>query len=202
MPMSRCATCIVGIATVLSLGIAGSSLAVQQARMQQYENELQERIPEKLETFRVALLQWKRDRIEAKAGQDSDADAIPTEEDRDVPDAIRYVSARSVDELTLEELGQSFVSTVSLYESGSREGQDVEIRLTMPIEAFMEFAPVAALEAASIPHKFPVATIFVREETSDRVGRVSFRDAEPIAARYAAGDEDAIEDMKDALIWH
>ena len=96
----------------------------------------------------------------------------------------------------------SFGSVVNVYESNDGKGQDVEIRLTMPIDAFMEFAPIAALEAASIPHKFPVVYIYVREETTDRVARVAFRDAEPIAGRYLAGDKGAVDEMKTALIWH
>ena len=72
----------------------------------------------------------------------------------------------------------------------------------MPIDDFMELAPIAALEAAAIPHKFPVGYIYLREETTDRVARVAFADAEPIAARYLASNEDAVGDMNDALIWH
>jgi hypothetical protein len=91
---------------------------------------------------------------------------------------------------------------VGMGDSNNGNGQDVELRLTMPIDEFMEFAPVAALEAASIPHKFPVVYIFLREEKTDRVARVAFRDAEPIAGRYLAGDKRAVREMKDALIWH
>jgi len=91
---------------------------------------------------------------------------------------------------------------VNLYDSNDREGQDVELRLSMPINDFMEFAPVAALEAAAIPHKFPVVFIFLREENTRRVGRIAFSDADPIAGRYLAGDKDAIDEMKDAIIWH
>ena len=91
---------------------------------------------------------------------------------------------------------------VNLVDSHDGPGQDVELRLTMPIHAFMEFASVAALEAASIPHKFPVVYIFVREETTDRVGRIAFVDAEPIAGRYLAGDTNAVNEMKEAIIWH
>ncbi len=89
-----------------------------------------------------------------------------------------------------------------LGDSHDGNGQDVEIRLTMPVDEFMRFAPVAALEAAAIPHKFPVVYIYLREETTDRVARVAFRDAEPIAGRYLAGDQSAVDEMKDALIWH
>jgi hypothetical protein len=91
---------------------------------------------------------------------------------------------------------------VSMGDSNSGNGQDVELRLTMPIDEFMEFAPIAALEAASIPHKFPVVYIFLREEKTDRVARVAFHDAEPIAGRYLAGDKRAVREMKDTLIWH
>jgi len=92
---------------------------------------------------------------------------------------------------------------VNLNDSQSGKGQDVELRITMPMNAFMEFAPVAALEAASIPHKFPVVYIFVREETADRVGRIAFADAEPIAGKYLAGDKkNAIEEMKKKINWH
>lgn len=91
---------------------------------------------------------------------------------------------------------------INLGESNDGDGQDVELRFTMPVNEFMEFAPVAALEAAAIPHKFPVVYIYLREETTDRVARVAFRDAEPLAGRYLAGDKEAVEDMKDTLIWH
>ncbi len=91
---------------------------------------------------------------------------------------------------------------VNLGDSKDGDGQDLEIRLTMPINKYMEFAPVAALEAASIPHKFPVVHIYLREETTDRIARVKFKDAEPIAGRYLAGDKNAVNEMKNALIWH
>jgi hypothetical protein len=92
---------------------------------------------------------------------------------------------------------------VNLGDSSDGEGQNVELRITMPMAKFMEFAPVAALEAASIPHKFPVVHIFLREETADRVGRIRFVDAEPIAGKYLAGDKQgAIEEMKKAIVWH
>ena len=91
---------------------------------------------------------------------------------------------------------------VSMGDSNNGKGQDVELRFTMPIDEFMEFAPVAALEAASIPHKFDVVHIFLREEKTDRGARVAFRDADPIAGRYLAGDKRAVREMKDALIWH
>jgi hypothetical protein len=91
---------------------------------------------------------------------------------------------------------------VSMGDSNSGKGQDVELRLTMPIDDFMKMAPIFALEAAAIPHKFPVVYIFLREERTDRVARVAFRDAEPIAGRYLAGGKRAVREMKEALIWH
>ncbi len=90
-----------------------------------------------------------------------------------------------------------FKCVVIVGDSQDVVGQDVEIRVTMPVDAFMEFAPIAALEAAAVTHKFPVGFIYLREETTDRIARVSFVDAEPIAGRYPA-----VEDMKEALIWH
>ncbi|MFQ5789122.1 MAG: hypothetical protein ACE5JI_01475 [Acidobacteriota bacterium] len=44
--------------------------------------------------------------------------------------------------------------------------------------------------------------IYLREETTDRVGRGAFRDAEPIGGRYLAGDQGAVEEMKNAITWH
>ncbi len=106
--------------------------------------------------------------------------------------------AESAPERALE----PFDYVVIVGDSQDVDGQDVEIRITMPIDAFMEFAPIAALEAAAVPHKFPVGFIYLREETTDRVARVAFVDAEPIAGRYLAGDDDAVADMNEALIWH
>lgn len=91
---------------------------------------------------------------------------------------------------------------VNVYDSNDGNGQDAEMRFTMPVDQFTEFAAVAALEAASILHKFPVVYIYVRHEQTDRVGRVAFRDAEPIAGRYLAGDKRAVREMNDAIIWH
>ena len=99
---------------------------------------------------------------------------------------------------------EPFECVVLVADSQDVDGQDLEIRITMPgmLSAFMEFAPIAALEAAAVPHKFPVGFIYLREETTDRFARVAFVDAEPFAGRYLAGDEAAIDDMNDALIWH
>jgi hypothetical protein len=92
---------------------------------------------------------------------------------------------------------------VNLNDSPDGKGRDLEIRLTMGIREFESFAPVAALEAAAIPHKFDAVNIYVRHEATDRVGRIAFKDAEPLAAMYVAGErEQATERMKSAIIWH
>jgi hypothetical protein len=97
--------------------------------------------------------------------------------------------------------GQS--AKVNMNDSKDGKGMDAEIRLTMGIREFESFAPVAALEAAAIPHKFDVVYIYLRHEATDRVGRIAFKDAEPLAAMYVAGErEQAIERMKGAIIWH
>lgn len=97
--------------------------------------------------------------------------------------------------------GQSAV--VNMNDSNDGKGLDAEIRLTMGIREFESFAPIAALEAAAIPHKFDVVYIYVRHEATDRVGRIAFKDAEPLAAMYVAGErEQAVERMKSAIIWH
>lgn len=176
-------TCVLAFCFVATLSSAGG--ATQQRRMDDYESTLRARIAERLEEYRLAL----RDReISAKPVVRAPTRAWESGTDG----AIRQTSPPS----------DSFDSVVNVYESNDGKGQDVEIRLTMPIDAFMEFAPLAALEAASITHKFPVVYIYVREETTDRVARVAFRDAEPIAGRYLAGDEGAMNEMREALIWH
>jgi hypothetical protein len=97
--------------------------------------------------------------------------------------------------------GQS--SKVNMNDSQDGKGRDAEIRLTMGIREFESFAPIAALEAAAIPHKFDAVNIYLRHEATDRVGRINFRDAEPLAAMYVAGErEQAIERMKSAITWH
>jgi hypothetical protein len=97
--------------------------------------------------------------------------------------------------------GQS--ARVDMNDSKDGKGRDAEIRLTMGIKEFESFAPIAALEAAAIPHKFDAVNIYLRHEPTDRVGRINFRDAEPLAAMYVAGQrEKAVERMKSAITWH
>jgi hypothetical protein len=100
-------------------------------------------------------------------------------------------------------VAQGQTSKVNMNDSPDGAGLDVEIRLTMGIREFESFAPIAACEAAALPHKFDVVNIYLRHEATGRVGRIAFHDAEPIAAKYNAGERAAaIEDMKGAIIWH
>ena len=93
--------------------------------------------------------------------------------------------------------------TVNLNDSSDGDGMDAEIRLTMGIREFEDFAPIAALEAAALPHKFPAVNIYLRHEGTGRVGRINFRDAEPLAAKYNAGERaQATEEMKGEITWH
>ena len=92
---------------------------------------------------------------------------------------------------------------VNLNDSEDGKGMDAEIRLTMGIREFEAFAPVAALEAAALPQKFPAVNIYLRHEGTGRVGRINFRDAEPLAAMYKAGErEKATSEMADSITWH
>ena len=92
---------------------------------------------------------------------------------------------------------------VNMNDSEDGKGMDAEIRLTMGIREFESFAPVAALEAAALPHKFPAVNIYLRHEGTGRVGRINFRDAEPLAAQYKAGErEEATAEMADSITWH
>lgn len=174
-----------------TLMVAGMASA-QKNRIRTYRKSLEKNIEQELEA-RLASLREERPDV-----------ATPPATDRPARrrDASTVVASNRSGESSSETLGKPFKSVVNIGDSPDVEGQDAEIRLTMPINDFMEFAPIAALEAAAIPHKFSVGYIYLREETTDRVARVAFADAEPIAARYLAGDEDAVEDMSDALIWH
>lgn len=180
-----------GVVGLAILAISALPARAQRARMNDYEDKVKDRIADRLEDFRLRRLKEERSEAAAAAAR------------RRGPVSARATTEEDeVDLEVIERLEKPFESVVDLHDSQSGEGQDVEIRLTMPIAEFMEFAPVAALEAASIPHKFPVVFIFIREETTDRVARVAFKDAEPIAGRYLANDSGAIEEMKEALIWH
>ena len=92
---------------------------------------------------------------------------------------------------------------VNMNDSEDGKGMDAEIRLTMGIREFESFASVAALEAAALPHKFPAVNIYLRHEGTGRVGRINFRDAEPLAAQYKAGERGkATSEMADSITWH
>jgi hypothetical protein len=183
--MSRQSQWTVGATVVASLVLASVVVAVpaaaQEQRMRAYRQELETRVEKKLDDFRKDAL--RRD-LEEHSTSSTQAELEQAGND------------------DVAQLQAPFPSVVNVYDSNDGNGQDVEIRLTMPIDLFMEFAPIAALEAAAVTHKFPVVYIFLREETTDRVARVAFRDAEPIAGRYLAGDKNAVKEMKDALIWH
>src|SRR3972149_8373350 len=158
--------------------ISSANGATQQRRLDDYESGLGARRKRRLHGFRVVL-------------KNPGASAEP------VAHAAARARARVGESVTDDappqtSLSNSFGSVVSVYESNDGKGRDVEIRLTMPIGAFMEFAPIAALEAASIPHKFPVVYIYLREETTDRVARVAFRAAEAMARRYLAGEQGGV----------
>ena len=87
-----------------------------------------------------------------------------------------------------------------------KDKADAEISLTMPMDEFKEFAPVAVLEAVAVPHNFPAGKIYVRETGSRRVGSIDFRAADPIGNKYRTGKpkqmEKAIAEMNTALKWH
>ena len=92
---------------------------------------------------------------------------------------------------------------VNMNDSEDGKGMDAEIRLTMGIREFESFAPVAALEAAALPHKFPAVNIYLRHVGTGRVGRINFRDAEKLAAQYKAGERaEATAEMADSITWH
>ena len=187
---------------VLAVGgvlVAGAAVA-QQDRIRDYESKLEKAIEREAREFRSSLLEQQRQTLAGLAAE------TPTTRyrtlDEQQADRQEAQERREGLEESIESLDEPFPSVVNVSQSRDGEGQDVEIRITMPVDAFMEFAPIAALEAAAIPHKFAVVYIYLREETTDRVARVAFRDAEPIAGRYLAGDEHAVSDMKKILIWH
>ena len=74
------------------------------------------------------------------------------------------------------------------------------------IDEFMEFAPIAFLEAVAVPHNFPTGKIYIRETTTRKVGSLDFRAADPMAGKYLTGRpkavENAIAEMNSAIKWH
>jgi hypothetical protein len=96
---------------------------------------------------------------------------------------------------------------VRMQESADYAGKvDSEISVTMPIDEFKEFAPIALLEAVAVPHNFPTGTIFIRETTTRRVASIDYRAADPLSGKYLTGRpkavEDAIAEMTQAMTWH
>lgn len=194
--MKRYTTWTVAFAALASMTFASDAFA-QKARMETYRKELQKKMGSKIKEAQqreAAESLAKETEVQRQRGARVRQGRI--EAPRDVP------GERQLKKEPESKPSEPWKCEVKLAASNDGDGQDVEIRLTMPTDDFMEFAPVAALEAASIPHKFPVVYIYLREETTDRVGRVAFRDAEPIAGRYLAGDKKAVDHMRDAIIWH
>jgi hypothetical protein len=101
-----------------------------------------------------------------------------------------------------EKRDEKIQAKVNLNDSDRGDAKDVEIRLDMPLEDFEEFAPKAACEASSIPHKFETNYIFLRHTKTGRTGRVGMADAEKIGADYAAGNKDAVDEMARKINWH
>ena len=96
---------------------------------------------------------------------------------------------------------------VRMQESADYPGKiDSEIAVKMPPDEFLEFAPVAFLEAVAVPHNFPTGKIYIRETTTRRVGSVDYRAADPLAGKYLTGRpkavESAIAEMNDTFKWH
>ncbi len=183
---------LLAVIAVLVAGIASA----QNTRIRNYRKALEKRTEKALATFQASMME-----VEAKEQPEATEEtSAPVVRRRERRGAIRRVTRET--ERSAERAPEPFECVVIVGDSPDVDGQDVEIRITMPIDAFMEFAPIAALEAAAVTHKFPVGFIYLREETTDRIARVAFVDAEPIAGRYLAGDETAIEEMKEALIWH
>ncbi len=94
-----------------------------------------------------------------------------------------------------------------MHDSADYAGKiDAELSITMPIDEFMEFAPIAFLEAVAVPHNFPTGKIYIRETTTRKVGSLDFRAADPMAGKYLTGRpkavENAIAEMNDAIKWH
>ena len=108
-----------------------------------------------------------------------------------------------------EKIGKAdrWACEVRMQESADYPGKvDVELSITMPIDEFMEFAPIVFLEAVAVPHNFPTGKIYIRETTTRKVGSLDFRAADPMAGRYLTGRpkavENAIADMNKAIKWH
>lgn len=91
----------------------------------------------------------------------------------------------------------------NLNDSEDGKGMDLEIVLDMDLKDFEKMAPVAALEAAAIPHKFPAVNIYLRHAGTGRTGRINFRDADRIVPMYKAGEKDkAIDRISREITWH
>ena len=184
---------LVAVSAVLVAGIASA----QNKRIRNYLQALEKSTAKELAAFQASMMEVATE--QPNATEETPATVVRRRGRRG---ELMRVTRQT--EISAKRTIEPFECVVIVGDSLDMDGQDVEIRITMPdmLDAFMEFAPIAALEAAAVPHKFPVGFIYLREETTDRIARVAFVDAEPIAGRYLAGDETAIEEMKEALIWH
>ncbi len=106
----------------------------------------------------------------------------------------------------MESLGEGKCE-VNLSDSADGDGQDVEMRFTMPLEKFTKITPIAAMEAASLHQRFKIILIWVRHKRTNKVGRIWFRKAEPLAKKYQANHNNAdvilklAEDMNEHITW-
>jgi hypothetical protein len=96
---------------------------------------------------------------------------------------------------------------VNLSDSADGDGQDVEMLFTMPLERFEFFAPIAAMEAASLNQRFKILIIWLRHKRTNKVARIYFRDAQPLSKKYLANYRNAdgiielAEDLKKEIRW-
>ena len=96
---------------------------------------------------------------------------------------------------------------VRLNDSADYKGKvDTELSLTMPVNEFREFVPMAVLEAVAVPHNFPTGKIYARETQSRKVASIDYRAAEPIGNKYRSGKPKAMEKalarMREEIRWH
>ncbi len=85
---------------------------------------------------------------------------------------------------------------VHLSDSADGDGQDVEMRFTMPLAKFETLAPIAALEAASLNQRFKIIIIWLRHKRTNKVARIYFRSAQPLSKKYLANYRNAEGIMK------
>lgn len=107
--------------------VAGAAV-VQQNRIREYENRLEKEIEKEVQEFRSNVLEQRRQALASMTLPEQQPEQEETQERREEL------------EESIESLRQPFKSVVNVSESRDGKGQDVEIRLTMPVDEFMEFA--------------------------------------------------------------